>query len=210
MKISKITLIILTLFSLNIAFAEEGHDDHKGHDHKKESKKHDDHKGHEDGDDHGKHDDHKGHKDGDDHEEHGDHKGHKEDGHDDHSSHEGHGGGKAVGKGKAIEEVDEKKGFKLSKEAIKTLKLKLQNVEGDQFHIKKSTLVVSKDMKGVYRFRSGFFKLLPAKILKEEKGGYEVKVKGVDFGDQIVVNGVGLLRVSDIYSTDKAEYGHSH
>jgi len=107
-------------------------------------------------------------------------------------------------------EVDEKKGFKLSKEAIKTLKLKLQNVDGDQFFISKATLVASKDLKGVYRFRAGFFKLLPAKILKEKKDGYEVKVGGVDFGDQIVVNGVGLLRVSDVYSTDKAEYGHSH
>ena len=29
------------------------------------------------------------------------------------------------------------------------------------------------------------------------------KVKGVDFGDQIVIDGVGLLRVTDVYSTDR-------
>ncbi|MCR9206349.1 MAG: hypothetical protein NXH75_17340, partial [Halobacteriovoraceae bacterium] len=121
-----------------------------------------------------------------------------------------HGGGKAIGKGKAIEAVDEVKGLKLSKEAIKTLKLKLKTVDGDEFSIEKTTLVASKGVKGLYRFRGGFFKFLPVKLKKEVKGKYLVKVKGVDFGDQIVTNGVGLLRVTDVYSTDKSEYGHSH
>ena len=133
----------------------------------------------------------------------------KHDDHDDHKGHD-HGASKAIGKGKAIEVVDEKKGFKLSKEAIKTLKLRLQNVDGDEFEISKTTLVSSKSIKGVYRFRAGFFKLLNAKILKETKFGYKVKVAGVEFGDQIVINGIGLLRVTDVYSTDKSEYGHSH
>lgn len=145
--------------------------------------------------------------------DHSSHQGHdhskQEEKHDDHKGHD-HGASKAIGKGKAIEVVDEKNGFKLSKEAIKTLKLRLQNVDGDEFEISKTTLVSSKSIKGVYRFRAGFFKLLNAKILKETKSGYKVKVAGVEFGDQIVINGVGLLRVTDVYSTDKSEYGHSH
>lgn len=194
---------------------EDGHDhgkhsDDDGHKHKKKKKKgshdnHDDHghKGHseDDGHDHNKHKDDDGH----DHGSHDDHKGHGS-----HDGHEGHGGGKAIGKGKAIEEVDEKKGFKLSKEAIKTLKLKLDTVNGSSFKISKKTLVASKNTKGVYRFRAGYFKLLPAKIKKELPDGYMVEVSGVDFGDQIVIDGVGLLRVTDVYSTDKSEYGHSH
>lgn len=193
-----IKIIFLTLFLINnLAFAEDGHDhsSHSGHDHSKQEK-HDDHEDHKE-DDHSKHDnidEHKGH----DHAKEDDHKGHD------------HGASKAIGKGKAIEVVDEKKGFKLSKEAIKTLKIKLQNVDGDEFEISKSTLVSSKSIKGVYRFRAGFFKLLSAKILKETKTGYKVKVAGVEFGDQVVINGVGLLRVTDVYSTDKSEYGHSH
>ncbi len=183
-----IKFITMTIFLIsNLAFAEGDHDhsSHKGHDHSKQEEKHDDH------------DDHKGH----DHSKHDDH--------DDHKGHD-HGASKAIGKGKAIEVVDEKKGFKLSKEAIKTLKLRLQNVDGDEFEISKATLVSSKSIKGVYRFRAGFFKLLNAKILKETKSGYKVKVAGVEFGDQIVINGIGLLRVTDVYSTDKSEYGHSH
>ncbi len=187
---------LLTMFSL--AFADSG-DDHSGHNHSKTSKHSDD-----DGHDHSKasHDDH------DDHDGHD----HSKAGHDDHDDHGGHdhGGGKAIGKGKAIEIVDEIKGFKLSKEAIKSLKLKLKTVDGDEFEIEKSTLVTSKNVKGLYRFRGGFFKFLPVKLVKETNGKYLVKVKGVDFGDQIVTNGVGLLRVTDVYSTDKSEYGHSH
>jgi cobalamin biosynthesis protein CobT len=215
----KKTLLLLTLLLFtSTAFSKDSkstdsshqaHSDHDGHNHEK----HDEHKGH-DHDKHEGHDDHKDH-DHDKHDDHDDHKGHdhgKNDdhkGHDDHSGHD-HGGSKAIGKGKAIVEVDEKKGFKLSREAIKTLKLRLQNVDGPTFKIDKKTLVTSKDNKGVYRYRSGFFKLLQAKIIKELKNGYMVEVKGVDFGDQIVIDGIALLKVTDIYSTDKSEYGHSH
>lgn len=156
------------------------------------------------GHDHIENEDHKGH----------DHEKDKEAGHDSHDhgedGHDDHGGGKAVGKGKAIEMVDEKKGFKLSKEAIKTLNLKLKTVNGDEFSIKKTSLVASKGAKGIYRFRGGFFKFLPIQLKKEESGKYLVKVKGVEFGDQIVINGLGLLRITDVYSTDSSEYGHSH
>ena len=184
-NIKIITMTILLISNLVFAEGDHDHSSHKRHDHSKQEEKHDDH------------DDHKGH----DHSKHDDH--------DDHKGHD-HGASKAIGKGKAIEVVDEKKGFKLSKEAIKTLKLRLQNVDGDEFEISKTTLVSSKSIKGVYRFRAGFFKLLNAKILKETKSGYKVKVAGVEFGDQIVINGVGLLRVTDVYSTDESEYGHSH
>jgi hypothetical protein len=192
-------LVLVFVLGYNNGFASGDHKKHSnsdGHDHKKHHE--DDGRNHEkhskdDGHDHMKHSDDDGH----DHSKHSDH---------DHK----HGGGKAIGEKKAIIQVDEKKGFKLSKEAIKTLKLKLKTVDGDEFKISKSTLVASKNSKGVYRFRDGFFKLLPAKILKKTNKEYHIKVSGVEFGDQIVINGVGLLRVSDVYSTDKSEYGHSH
>lgn len=207
-----ILLAFIYILTSQVVIANEK-ESHEGHDHKK--KEHKDHKDHNDHD-HKKetHDDHDHGKEG--HSKHEkNHKGHndhKEDSHDDHSGHDDHDehSSKAVGKGKAIEVVDEKNGFKLSKEAIKTLKLKLQNVDGDEFLIDKSTLVVSKELKGLYRFRGGFFKFHPVELKKEVDGKYLVKVPGVEFGDQIVVNGTGLLRVTDVYSTDTAEYGHSH
>lgn len=199
----KLLMVLIVLLTLNFqAFGDENssthqhndeeHSENDGHNHKKmKSHSEDEHKD-EDEEEHG-HD-------------HGDETSHKEDEH----GHGHGGGGKAVGEGKAIVEISEEKGFKLSKEAIKTLELKLLNVDSDEFLIEKTTLVTSKKLKGVYRFRGGFFKLLPVELKKEVDGKYLVKVKGVDFGDQIVINGVGLLRVADVYSTDKAEYSHSH
>ena len=46
--------------------------------------------------------------------------------------------------------------------------------------------------------------------LNHIKDEFVVEVGEFKEGDQGVVSGVGLLRVSDIYSTDKSEYGHGH
>jgi len=191
----------------------EDKDEHKDadkHDHAKHEDK-DEHK-YEDKHDHAKHEDKVDHKDEDkhDHAKHEDKDEHKDANKESHEGHDEEGGGKAIGKGKAILKVDKLKGFKLSKEAIKTLDIKLKTVDGDTFNVAKTTLVTSKSEKGIYRFRAGYFKFLSAKILKKTSNGYKIKVKGVDFGDQVVVNGLGLLRVTDVYSTDNSNYGHSH
>jgi hypothetical protein len=186
-------LLIVSSFTFNQVVLAENHDKKKPDHHEKE-KHHDEKEGHsEDG-----HDDHAEHSDHDDHAEHSDHDEH------------GHGGGKAIGKGKAITDVSEENGFKLSVEAISRLKLKLQTIDTDEFIIKKSTLVTSKGIKGLYRFRDGYFKFLNVKLNKQINKKYLVKVKGIEFGDQVVIRGVGLLRVADIFSTDKSEYGHAH
>lgn len=132
--------------------------------------------------------------------------------HDEHDEYEGHehGGGKSIGEGKAIELVDENKGFKLSKDAVKTLEIKLESINSGEFEIEKTVLVTSKGLKGIYRYRNGYFKFISVESIKEIKGKYLIKLKDFKFGDQIVTNGIGLLRVADVYSTDKSEYGHSH
>lgn len=148
-----------------------------------------------------------------DHGDHGEHDDHeKEEKHKDHNDQDNHdhGSSKAIGKGKAIEEVKEQDGFKLSDEALKSLNVKLESINSSEFKISKQSLVTSKNQKGIYRYRDGFFKFLEIKILKEESGDYLVKCNDLKFGDQIVVSGVGLLRVADVYSTDKSEYGHGH
>jgi len=208
---NKLSLILILMLAIGTTFANESSEkskDHSSHDHGEETKSKVKKKKHDDHDSHSDHSKHEGEDSHDDHSDHDDLEG--KGAHSDHDDHDDHGGGKAIGKGKAIESVDEKKGFKLSKEAIKTLELKLQTVDGDEFTITKTTLVTSKSIKGLYRFRGGFFKFMTVKLLKEVDGKYLVKVSGVEFGDQIVTNGTGLLRVTDVYSTDTSEYGHSH
>ncbi|WP_417335662.1 hypothetical protein [Halobacteriovorax marinus] len=185
-------------WSMDSADHDHGHD-HGVETHKKEKGGHDHSDEHDD-----EHDDEHGseHSDG----EHG----HEDEGHD-HGHGHGHGGGKSIGEGKAISEVDEKRGFRLSPEAFTTLGIKLETYSGEsQIKISKKILVKSKEERGIYIMRDKFFKLYPVSIVKEFPEQYLVKVKGLKEKDQIVTSGVKLLRVSDIYSTDKSEYGHAH
>tara|TARA_Y100000296_G_C5142934_1_gene242129 strand:- start:724 stop:1341 length:618 start_codon:yes stop_codon:yes gene_type:complete len=130
--------------------------------------------------------------------------------HDEQNDHDEHGSAKSIGLGKAILEVDKVKGLKLSDEAIKTLNLTLKKVSTEVFSIDRDSLVVSKSMKGIYRFRDNFFKYLPVTSINKKQGKYFVRVKGIVAGDHVVTGGVGLLRVTDVYSTDESEYGHGH
>lgn len=129
--------------------------------------------------------------------------------HDDHAEHE-HGSSKAVGDGKAITAVDEVKGFSLSVESIKLLGVEFKNAVGTSIDLPHKALVVNRTERGFYRLRGGFFKFVVAKKVEETSDGYRVLAPDWKFGDRIVVNKVDLIRVSDIYSTDDAEYGHSH
>lgn len=186
---------------------EDEEESHKGHDQLDEEESHQGH-GHEEE----SHDDHEHEEKGHDDEGHSGHDDHEEGGggHAGHGGHEGHGSSKAIGKGKAIEEVDETKGFRMSEEAKETIGVKLRKPSESPLVIPKDALVVSLDKRGIYRYRDGFFKMLPVKIEGEDKNTFTVAVNGLRDGDEIAVEGVGLLRVTDIYSTDTSEYGHGH
>ena len=135
---------------------------------------------------------------------------HQQEEHQENHQEDGHTEGKAIGHGKAIEEVNKEKGFRLSKEAIKTLEIKLLMISQKNIQIDKKTLVTSKKIKGVYRLRDGYFKLLPIDLKEEINGKYLISLQEIKSGDQVVIEGAGLLRVADIYTKDKAQYSHSH
>ena len=163
-------LIFSTFLTVGVTYAEsnlrliaqhKGHDhsdhsDHSEESHKKEAK--DEHEEH----DHDEHnesshskkkvdDKHVGHEDNETHEEHA-HDEHDEEGEDEHD----HGSSKAIGEGKAIVEVDETKGFKLSPEATQTIKVKTSSIAGKTIEIPRDALVVSLNEKGIYRYRDGY------------------------------------------------------
>lgn len=129
------------------------------------------------------HDEHEEH---DKHEEHGDH-------HDDHGS-------EKVGEEKAITAVDKELGFKLSPEATKRLAIKTVRFEYGFENISKDAYVIVAKERALYRKRDGFYKLIDEHELTGEFQG----------GDEVVIQGIGLLRATDIFSTDESEYGHAH
>lgn len=143
--------------------------------------------------------------------DHGHEKEEDDHGHGDEDEHgHGHGGGKAVGQGKAILEVSEAKGFKLSKEAFQALNVKFMNIEHDSIRIRKDVLVSYQNKTGVYRYRDEFFKFIPVTIKEQKQDQYLVQSPSLQSGDKIVTSPVGLIRITDVYSTDTAEYGHGH
>lgn len=131
-----------------------------------------------------------------------------EDGHD----HEGKGeheeASENVGPDKGILEKSEADGIKLSKEAIETMLIKTMDVSSQQVSIPFSSLVRIKDEKYVYRLRNGWFKRIEIQIL--QKVGKSLIVKTSDFvtGDKIVVEGLGFLRTSEIFSEEGAAHSH--
>lgn len=113
---------------------------------------------------------------------------------------------KAIGEGKAILKVSEAEGFQLSKGAVKSLNIKFQNYFNNEVELNKDALVASGDFKGVFRYRDNYFKLIEVILISESEKFYKIRLSQFQAGDKIVTSGVNLLRVADIYSTNKSEY----
>ncbi|AYF44038.1 putative lipoprotein [Halobacteriovorax sp. BALOs_7] len=162
--------LIVLVFSLSIFASGDDHHDNHHEDH------HEEHNG-----------EHKG--------EHGEH----HDDHDDHDDHHGHGNEKS-GKNKAITEIDEHLGLKLSPQATARLKIKTIPFSYNLSDLNKSSYVIIGKERALYRKRNGFYKLI-------DEHDFSTAFKP---SDEIVIEGIELLRISDIFSTDKSEYGHAH
>lgn len=187
MKLIKVmsSVMMLLLVSLGFAYGSKHSEKHEDKDHKEpaSSAKHSDHEG-------------------------GDEKhGHKE-GEEDEEEEEG---AASVGPGKAITAASKQTGIQLSEKAVQTLGLKTTTIESQNIHRLSPKAVVSfQDEMGVYRLRSGWYKLIEIEI--SSKSAQEIVVKSAELkpGDQIVTEGVGLLRVAELEAFGGSGEGHGH
>jgi hypothetical protein len=104
-----------------------------------------------------------------------------------------------IGPGQAVESYDEHDGIKLSAKAIKALNIKtLASPMATRTAVPKSALLAVKEDKAVYVLRDGLFKFIPVTV--ESTQGETLKVASPDLkdGDQIVVSGLALLRVTHL------------
>lgn len=120
----------------------------------------------------------------DEHSEHEEHDEHGDDGHGETSG--------GVGPNNAVTAADEHDGIKLSPKAIEVIGLKTAAYDGQ---VPASALVFYQNNSGVYRLKEDWFKLVP--------------VSNLGVGDQIVIQGTGLLRVADL-DAFSGEVGHGH
>lgn len=108
-----------------------------------------------------------------------------------------------VGPNNAVTAADEHDGIKLSPKTVKLIELKTDIYNGQA--IPKSALVFYQDKIGVYRLRDGWFKLVPVIFNNQSLP----QSNDLRFGDQIVIQAIGLLRVAEL-DAFSGEVGHSH
>ncbi len=202
--ITSILMFLLGLSTLSKA-STTGHgkkDDHSKHDNGKEEG----HSEHE----HGKEDDHSEHDNGKE-EGHSEHEHGKVEGHSEHEH--GHEEEK-FGKGKAIEEVKkEGKLFKLADGAIKTLKIdtiQLDRSEKGIYEVPTSAIVDYQNEVGVYRKVGNWFEIINVKIIERSKYSTRIQSKELSQSNEIVNQGVNLLRVAHLEASGQGGQGHVH
>lgn len=116
----------------------------------------------------------------------------------------------SVGPGNAITAADERTGIQLSDKAQKALEIRLQPISES---LPKHAIVTFKEETGIYRFRDGWFKLIEGKVI--DAGNQRVIFRprhphDLKKGDQVVINGVPLLRVAELDAFAGEEAGHGH
>lgn len=143
---------------------------------------------------------------------------HEEDAHDEHGE-EGHGSEEegaeesagGVGPGKAITAASKRVGIKLSEKAIQALEIRWQPVQSTTTHqIPVQSLVMFQSEVGVYRLRDGWFKLAEGKIISRSELSVTFQSGEIRPGDQLVISGVPLLRVTELEAWGGSGDGHGH
>jgi hypothetical protein len=100
---------------------------------------------------------------------------------------------------KAVLEANVESGFRLSEKATASIQLKFQAATPGQSQlIPRMALVHYQDQIGIYRLRNGFYKLLPIRIASQNQNKVSIEFADLKTGDQIVTEGVALLRVTDM------------
>lgn len=143
-------------------------------------------------------------------------KNHKEDGHaknegHDHEEGEEEEGAGSVGPDKGITEFSERNGFKLSPEALKNFDLKYIKLSGDgPWILPKSAVVHSGEETNLFRKRNGFFKRIDFETMKTQSNQFTVDSDDLREGDEVVILGLGFLRIAELAATGGVADGHSH
>lgn len=103
-----------------------------------------------------------------------------------------------AGPNMAVQEASLKDGFRLTDKAKEIIGVKTKALSSKPYVVPLSALVHYGDKLGVYRLRDGWFKLI--EIQKNNKGSTDVSLDNSEFkdGDQIAIEGVALLRVSEM------------
>lgn len=139
-----------------------------------------------------------------------DHHSEKKDSHEEGDEH-GHEENSQVGPGKGIVSASETEGIQISSQAEKNFEIKRVAVPDTlQLEIVKSAIVTAGDEVNLYRYREGHYKRIDFLMVRKSENKVVIKSKDLKAGDEIVVQGMGLLRIAEIAAFGGAPEGHSH
>lgn len=117
----------------------------------------------------------------------------------------------SVGPDKGITEFSERSGFKLSPEALKNFDLKFLKLNGDgPWLLPKSAVVHSGEETNLFRKRKDFFKRIDFQTLKNSGNQLTIDSDDLREGDEVVLVGLGFLRIAELAATGGVAHGHSH
>lgn len=120
-------------------------------------------------------------------------------------------GGARVGPDKGVLEVSEALGIKLAPEAEKTFDIKTLKLSGGgAWAIPLSARLLSGEEENLFRLRGGYFKRIDFRRVNSAANSLVVTSNDLRDGDEIVVSGLGFLRVAEIAASGGAPEGHSH
>lgn len=194
-------LVVLTFCSYLVTFSVNAQkDEHKHSEKQKEKTAHSDHDEHEE--DGHKHDEPAKAGEHEESHEHG-----KSEEHGEHDEHEE---SAQVGPDKGILEANETEGFKLSPEAEKNFELSRIRVSGGTVELPKRAIVTAVAEVNVFRYRSGFYKRIDFTEVGRSQDKIRILSKDMKPGDEIVIHGLGFLRIAEIAAFGGAPEGHSH
>ena len=101
-------------------------------------------------------------------------------------------------------------GFKLTEKSVKKFGLKTQLHTKEESLIPNSAIYRGLNEVNIYRLRDGLYKRIDFVTVKKGTETLTIKSKDLKKEDQIVISGVGFLRIAEIAASGGISDSHSH
>ena len=101
-------------------------------------------------------------------------------------------------------------GFKLNVASTKTFEITFLKYSSQKITVPESAIYKGLNEVNVYRFREGLYKRIDFKTISKTKSDYIISSVDLSAGDQVVVSGVGFLRIAEIAASGGLSDSHSH
>jgi len=120
-------------------------------------------------------------------------------------------GGSQVGSDKGILEANEASGIKLASSAEKNFEIKRIKVPANGVvEIPKKAIVTAVSEVNIVRYRNGFYKRVDFEEIKRTPTTVTIRSNDLKSTDEVVVQGLGFLRVAEISAFGGESEGHGH